>query len=138
VVLSMNPNDSQPDPSFAKDYSEVRVTRWEGLWGGLRDWGWRIVLIIFGLFIAVYLASVTVLHQRLTSVGAVELEWGDFALAPFRWEEFREKQGRMLNARGLRNLNLGRYDKAFFELRAGLSRSPREVEPRKLRSPARP
>lgn len=96
----------------------------------LRAWGLRIGVVLLALGLLLYVALVSVLAYRANLYGKSELSWVDFALAPFRWESFRAKQGRMLNARGLDRFRKGQYGEALLDLRIGLSRSPKEIEPR--------
>lgn len=103
------------------------VQRW---WESARPWALGGLITSGALVVLVYLGLVGALYFRAGQFGDHGLRWSDFALAPFRWSEFRAHQGRMLNARGLEKLRIGEWNEAFFNLHAGLVRSPREIAPR--------
>lgn len=111
--------DAPPPPSTGEILREI-----------LRRWGARIALGAFLLGLVLYFALVSLLAYRSSLYGKTDLGWTDYALAPFRWSAFREKQGRALNARGLDRFKRGDFGEALLALRIGLSRSPHEVAPR--------
>lgn len=75
--------------------------------------------VVFG-----YLAAVTALHQWLARQPQNQIGWTDVALAPVRWQHFREKRGDTSIEQALVQLRAGNVVEAFHGLRVGLARSP--------------
>jgi hypothetical protein len=96
----------------------------------IRGWAKRLAVAAVVLSFVLYLVFVSILAYRASLWGKSDLRWSDFALAPFRWSEFREKQGRLLIARGTERFKQGRLSEAVLDLRVGLSRVPTAIEPR--------
>lgn len=134
------PSTSRPAPSddpkvaATESFAKADLPEPESAWAPVRAvlaiWGKRVALGGLALGLVLYLALVSVLAYRASLWGKSELGWSDFALAPFRWSEFREKQGRLLIARGMERFEKGRLSEALVDLRVGLSRVPTEVAPR--------
>lgn len=119
-----------PDGDRYDKVDLVETTRFEALRETLRAWG---VKLAFGCGVATllgYLVVVTVILHYVPAIKEARLRWIDVALAPLRWSEFREKQGRGLNELGLQQLKVSSYNEAYFNLRVGVARAPRDSRAR--------
>lgn len=92
----------------------------------------RLFAALAIIAVAGYLAGVTALHFWWNREIETRVSWGDIALAPLRWERFREQRGDRMIALGQAKLENGRFAEAAFELQAGLARSPGNLEGRLL------
>lgn len=84
----------------------------------------RLALALVVLAVAAYLAGVTALHYWWNREVETRVGWSDIALAPLRWDKFREQRGDRMVALGQAKLEQGRFAEAAFDLQAGLARSP--------------
>lgn len=84
----------------------------------------RVLLGVTVLTLAGYFTTATALHWWLGRQPHNQVAWTDVALAPFRWEQFRQKRGDTSIAQALEKLSEGDYVEAFHGLRVGLARSP--------------
>ncbi len=91
----------------------------------------RLLLALASLTLAGWLAVVTALHFWLDQQPRNQIGWFDLA-APWRWPGLREKRGDTAILTALDNLKDRDYTTAFYNLRAGLARSPGNVEGRLL------
>jgi hypothetical protein len=101
------------------------------------SYGWRLELAwkrcaVAGLvsFGALYLAVVTALWNWLDREPRNQVTWSTLALAPIRWDEFRTKRGDTAIAQALEQLRQRQYGEAYFNLTAGIARSPGNVRGR--------
>jgi len=90
----------------------------------------RLAVAALLLMVGGYLGTVTALHWWWGRQPEARVRWVDIALAPVRWDEFRRTRGEVSIAVGLKQLEQGNYSGAAFNLRAGLSRSPRNTAAR--------
>lgn len=91
----------------------------------------RLLLGLASLTLAGWLAGVTALHFWLDQQPRNQIGWFDLA-APWRWPGLREKRGDTAILTALDNLKDRDYPTAYYNLRAGLARSPGNVEGRLL------
>jgi hypothetical protein len=132
-----------------KNHSEWRRkllptdTRWWLLWAvGVRlevqrdpVWDvaiyWKRLLVALLLLASVgYAGVVTALHQWWGRQPETRVGWMDIALAPLDRQKFRELRGDRMIALGRTKAENGRWVEAMFDLQAGLSRSPANLEGR--------
>lgn len=92
---------------------------------------WKRLLAICVVSGAVfYFGAVTALYARWKRLPENRVTWTAIASAPWRWEELRVLRGETAVAAGLRALRERRFSEALFSLRAGVARSPRNVDGR--------
>jgi hypothetical protein len=89
----------------------------------------RLLLVLTVLVVAGWLLAATALFFWLDRVPRNQVGWFDLA-APWRWSELRTKRGDTAVLTALDELKARDYSTAFYNLRVGLSRSPRNVEGR--------
>ncbi|MBA3850352.1 MAG: hypothetical protein C0502_10225 [Opitutus sp.] len=87
----------------------------------------RLALGGAALAAAGYLGAVTALWLWLDRVPQNQVTWATIALAPVRWEQFREQRGDTAIALALERLRQRDYAEAHYGLRVGLARSPGHV-----------
>lgn len=87
----------------------------------------RLAVLLFTFAVGGYLAAVTVVHRLWARQPETHLRWQDIALAPVRWDKFREQRGDVMIAAGMKQIAEGKFAEASFNLRAGLARSPANV-----------
>lgn len=87
----------------------------------------RLAVLLLALSGGGYLAAVTVVHRLWARQPETQLRWTDIALAPIRWDAFRRQRGDVMVAAALRQIAVGKFGDASFNLRAGLARSPANV-----------
>ncbi len=92
----------------------------------------RLLLALGGLGLGSYLALVTAGWWWWQRNPHNRVSWGDVALAPVRWEKFRERRGDTAIETARAKLKEGDYVETFHLLRAGLSRSPANTGGRTL------
>lgn len=88
------------------------------------------LLWLGGVVVAAYLAGATALFFWFDRNDDNLVTYGDTLLLPLRWDEVREKRGRMMIEEGLADLREKRWAEANMKLRVGLSRAPRESRAR--------
>ena len=94
---------------------------------------WKRLLLLFtGTGLAVYFIAATALWVFLQRNPDNQVRWRDVATMPFDREGFQRKRGDTAILTGIRQFRERDYTEAFFNLRAGLGRSPGNVEGRLL------
>jgi hypothetical protein len=89
----------------------------------------RLLLALAGLALAGWLVAVSALFFWLDRLPHNQVGWFDLA-APWRWSGLRAKRGDTAILAAFDNLRERDYTTAFYNLRAGLARSPGNVEGR--------
>jgi len=89
----------------------------------------RLLIALSGLALAGWLLAASALFLWLDRLPHNQVGWFDLA-APWRWPGLREKRGDTAILTALDNLKERDYTTAFYNLRAGLARSPGNVEGR--------
>ncbi len=92
----------------------------------------RLLLVLAASGVSLYLALVTIGWLWWQRHPHNQVSWGDVALAPVRWEKFRERRGDTAIETARVKLKEGDYVEAFHLLRVGLARSPANVGGRTL------
>lgn len=87
----------------------------------------RLAVLLFALTVGGYAAAVTTVHHLWARQPETRLRWQDIALAPLRWDQFRQQRGDVMVAAAMKQIAEGKYAEASFNLRAGLARSPGNV-----------
>lgn len=109
--------------ALRRDDHAVPVWNFEVFWKRLLAW-------LAALGLGGYLAAATALWSWLARVPENQVRWTTVVTAPLRWETFRAERGDTDVAVAMRQLRDRDYGDAFFGLRAGISRSPGNVEGR--------
>jgi len=89
----------------------------------------RLLIALAIMAVAGWLLAATALFFWLNQIPRNQVGWLDLA-APWRWSELRVKRGDTAVLTALDELKVRDYPGAFYNLRAGLSRSPGNVEGR--------
>lgn len=99
------------------------------LWEFVIYWKRLLAICVVGAGVF-YFGAVTALYARWKRVPENRVTWTAIASAPWRWEELRVLRGETAVAAGLKSLRDRRFSEALFSLRAGVARSPRNVDGR--------
>lgn len=92
----------------------------------------RLVVAMSILSSAVYLLAATALFLWLERSPWNKVGWTDIALAPVRWEQFRESRGNSAIQMAIHQIEQRDYVEGFHGLRVGLQRAPSNVAGRVL------
>lgn len=103
--------------------------RAQPLWEFVVYWK-RLAAISLLLAVASYLALVTAVHYRWKQLPENRVSWSAIASAPWRWEELRVLRGDTAIGHALKQLQERKYSEAMFNLRAGVARSPANLDGR--------
>jgi len=90
----------------------------------------RAAVVVAVLALGTYLSAATALWLWFERSPHNQVGWADVALAPVDREGFRVKRGETSIAQGFAQLERQELGEAYFNLNAGLARSPRNVRAR--------
>ncbi len=94
---------------------------------------WKRLLVLFaGAGLGLYLAATVALWAFLALNSDNQIGWRDILAMPLDRSSFRKKRGDTAILTGIRQFNERDFTEAYFNLRAGLARSPGNVEGRLL------
>jgi len=99
------------------------------LWEFVIYWKRLLTICVVGAAVA-YFGAAAALYARWKRVPENRVTWTAIVSAPWRWEELRVLRGETAVAAGLKLLRDRRFTEALFSLRAGVARSPRNVDGR--------
>lgn len=107
---------------------QVEVRR-DPVWDFVIYWK-RLAAVCAVMLVGGYVSAVSALHWWWGRQPEARVRWVDIALAPIQWDNFRRARGEVAIAVGLKQLERGDANGAYFNLRAGLGRMPDHVPAR--------
>lgn len=109
----------------------LRVPNRKGRVGGIKFMVRGILIWVFSLAAFAYFAAASAWFFTLNQRPSNLVTWNDCVLAPFRWQEIRNKRGDAYISEGLASMEAKKWNEAIHKIQVGLGSSPNNRQGRR-------